>query len=130
MNKVDEVSVCASLGIPARRGGQLAEQGLTHLAAPAPHEGRAVQVTRLRHVSSDHAPARQASFDMGGGRSCRRAERAGIKLPAVTMGHEIVGGVVGGSRRSSTSAVGASAVVYPWLGCGLNAHRLPTARRP
>mgnify|MGYP001026896404 CR=1 FL=1 len=94
-------------------GGQLAERD-DSLAPLAPHEVT-VRVTHCGMCHSDlHLQA--GGFDMGGGK-LSSFERAGIKLP-VTMGHEIVGEVVEVGAAVSDVAVGTSAVVYPWLGCG------------
>jgi len=55
-------------------------------------------------------------YDLGGGKKIALKDR-GIQLP-VTMGHEISGEIVKAGPDAKGARIGASVVVYPWIGCG------------
>lgn len=62
---------------------------------------------------------RDGAYDLGFGKSIQLGA-IGIHLP-LTMGHEIVGTVVG-RGPDSDAPIGAPVVVYPWMGCGQCRH--------
>ncbi len=94
-------------------GGRLEET--EDALAPAQGHEVTLKVTHCGICHSDlHIQA--GGFDMGGGK-LSSLERAGTRLP-VTMGHEIVGEVVEIGPDVRGVALGAQAIVYPWLGCG------------
>jgi len=55
-------------------------------------------------------------YDLGGGKKISLKDR-GIQLP-ITLGHEIAGEVVKAGPDAKGAKIGASVVVYPWIGCG------------
>jgi propanol-preferring alcohol dehydrogenase len=55
-------------------------------------------------------------YDLGGGKRISLADR-GISLP-MTLGHEIAGEVVKAGPEAKGANIGASIVVFPWIGCG------------
>lgn len=55
-------------------------------------------------------------YDLGGGKKISLKDR-GIALPN-TLGHEISGEVVKAGPDAKGAKIGASVVVYPWIGCG------------
>ena len=55
-------------------------------------------------------------YDLGGGRSLKMRDR-GIK-PPFTMGHEIVGQVVGLGPEAEGVKIGDRRLIHPWIGCG------------
>jgi propanol-preferring alcohol dehydrogenase len=55
-------------------------------------------------------------YELGGGKKIELKDR-GISLP-LTLGHEIAGEIVAAGPNADTSRIGASVVVYPWIGCG------------
>lgn len=55
-------------------------------------------------------------YDLGGGKKISLKDR-GIALPN-TLGHEIAGEVVKAGPDAKAARIGASVVVYPWIGCG------------
>lgn len=58
----------------------------------------------------------EGGYDLGLGRTLSLAER-GVQLP-LTMGHEIVGQVELVGAGVQGIEIGASYLIYPWLGCG------------
>lgn len=54
-------------------------------------------------------------FDLGGGKRFQMTER--MTLP-FTLGHEIVGEVVGLGPEAEGVALGTRGIVHPWIGCG------------
>jgi D-arabinose 1-dehydrogenase-like Zn-dependent alcohol dehydrogenase len=62
-------------------------------------------------------------YDLGSGNKMTLQDR-GVALP-LTMGHEITGEVVKVGPDATSTTVGESCVVYPWLGCG----ECPTCKR-
>lgn len=55
-------------------------------------------------------------YDLGGAKKISLKDR-GIQLP-LTLGHEIAGEVVAAGPDAKGATIGASVVVYPWIGCG------------
>jgi D-arabinose 1-dehydrogenase-like Zn-dependent alcohol dehydrogenase len=55
-------------------------------------------------------------YDLGGGKKISLKDR-GISLPR-TLGHEIAGEVVKAGPNARGAKLGASVVVFPWIGCG------------
>ena len=55
-------------------------------------------------------------YDLGDGKKLHLQDR-GVKLP-LTMGHENVGEVVAVGPAAKGVAIGARALVHPWMGCG------------
>ena len=56
-------------------------------------------------------------YDLGGGKKLTLGDR-GIKLP-LTMGHEIVGEVAAVGPEVTGVSVGATRMLFPWIGCGV-----------
>ncbi len=55
-------------------------------------------------------------FDLGEQGKLRMVDR-GMKLP-LTMGHEIVGEIIAAGADAVDAPIGATVLVYPWIGCG------------
>lgn len=74
-------------------------------------------VVRVRRSGVCHSDIhiRHGYFDYGEGRKMEMAER-GMKLP-LTLGHEVFGEVVGAGPAAGAVPIGASRLVFPWIGC-------------
>ena len=85
-------------------------------AIPEPKGGEVlVKVTGAGVCHSD-LHIWEGFYDLGGGKKISLKDR-GIVLP-VTLGHEIAGEIVKAGPSAKGAKIGASVVVYPWLGCG------------
>lgn len=89
---------------------------LVEAPTPAP-QGREVLVkTQACGVCHSDVHVWEGYFDFGSKGRMRFADR-GMKLPFV-LGHEIVGTAVSKGPEASDIEIGASYIVYPWIGCG------------
>lgn len=58
----------------------------------------------------------KGEYNLGGGKVMKLAER-GVTLPKAP-GHEIAGRIVAAGPDACDVAIGATRIVYPWIGCG------------
>ncbi len=85
-------------------------------AIPEPKDGEVlVRVTGAGVCHSD-IHIWEGYYDLGGGKKLSLKDR-GVALP-LTMGHEIAGEIVKAGPKATSATIGASVVVYPWIGCG------------
>jgi len=85
-------------------------------AVPEPKDGEVlVRVTGAGVCHSD-IHIWEGYYDLGGGKTISLKDR-GIALP-MTLGHEIAGEIVKAGPQAKGAKVGATVVVYPWIGCG------------
>jgi D-arabinose 1-dehydrogenase-like Zn-dependent alcohol dehydrogenase len=83
---------------------------------PVPKDGEVlVKVTGAGVCHSD-LHIWEGFYDLGGGKKIELKDR-GIALP-MTLGHEIAGEIVKAGPHAKGVKIGASVVVYPWIGCG------------
>ncbi|NUZ07706.1 alcohol dehydrogenase [Piscinibacter koreensis] len=90
-------------------------------ARPVPSGTEVLVKVRACGVCHSDIHIRDGAYDLGGGKSIQLG-LIGIHLP-LTMGHEIVGTVVGAGPDARVE-IGAEGVVYPWIGCGACRHCL------
>ena len=98
---------------------------LERMECPTPEPAGAEVLIRMTGAGLCHSDIHlwEGTYDLGSGNRLTLKDR-GITLP-LTMGHEIAGEVVKAGPDATGVKVGASVVVYPWLGCG----ECPTCRR-
>jgi D-arabinose 1-dehydrogenase-like Zn-dependent alcohol dehydrogenase len=83
---------------------------------PVPKDGEVlVKVTGAGVCHSD-LHIWEGYYDLGGGKKIALKDR-GIALP-MTLGHEIAGEIVKTGPNAKSVKIGASVVVFPWIGCG------------
>ena len=83
-----------------------------------PHPAGTEVLVRVQACGVCHSDLhiRDGAYDLGGGRSIELG-RIGIHLP-LTLGHEILGTVVGAGPDAPPVTGGQPVVVFPWIGCG------------
>jgi propanol-preferring alcohol dehydrogenase len=102
-------------------------KGWSVVAANAPLEEREFEtpepqgtevVVEVTHCGVCHSDLHfwKGEYNLGGGKTLKLADR-GVSLPRCP-GHEIVGRVVAVGPDAGDIELGATRVVYPWIGCG------------
>ena len=91
---------------------------LEQMECPTPEPAGAEVLIRMTGAGLCHSDIHlwEGTYDLGSGNRLTLKDR-GITLP-LTMGHEIAGEVVKTGPDAKGVKLGASVVVYPWLGCG------------
>src|SRR5215203_4269388 len=82
-------------------------------ATPVPQGTEVLLKLEYCGVCHSDVHIRDGYFDLGGARRLHMSERG--MMPPVTLGHEPYGSVRTDARGV---AIGASRLVYPWIGCG------------
>lgn len=85
-------------------------------ATPQPTGTEVLLKVRAAGVCHSDLHIQEGSYDLGGGKKLRFDKR-GVNLP-LTLGHETVGDVVAIGPEASGVEVGATRLIFPWIGCG------------
>jgi alcohol dehydrogenase/propanol-preferring alcohol dehydrogenase len=91
---------------------------LQEIELPTPEPTGTQVLLEVTHCGVCHSDLHvwEGEWDLGGGQKLRLADR-GVTLP-LAMGHEIVGRVLKAGPDAGDVPVGATRIVYPWVGCG------------
>ncbi len=91
---------------------------LQEIELPTPEPTGTQVLLEVTHCGICHSDLHvwEGHYDLGGGRTMSLKDR-GVTLP-LAMGHEIVGRVLKLGPQAEGVAVGATRIVYPWVGCG------------
>jgi len=85
-------------------------------ATPVPQGTEVLLKLEYCGVCHSDVHIRDGYFDLGGGRRLHMSERG--MMPPVTLGHEPYGTVIASGTDAGGVSIGASRLVYPWIGCG------------
>ena len=85
-------------------------------ATPVPQGTEVLLKLEYCGVCHSDVHIRDGYFDLGGGRRLHMSERG--MMPPVTLGHEPYGTVIASGTDAGGVPIGASRLVYPWIGCG------------
>jgi len=94
------------------------EKPLQRITKPVPEPTGTEVLLEVTHCGVCHSDLHfwEGSYDLGGGKVYKISDR-GVKLPRA-VGHEIAGKVIKTGSEADGVAVGASRLIYPWIGCG------------
>jgi len=94
------------------------EKPLEKIKKPLPEPTGTEVLLEVTHCGVCHSDLHfwEGTYDLGGGKVLKISDR-GVKLPRA-IGHEIAGRVVKLGKAAEGVSVGASRIIYPWIGCG------------
>lgn len=94
------------------------DKPLQKIQLPMPEPTGTEVLVEVTHCGVCHSDLHfwEGRYDLGGGKILLISDR-GVKLPRA-VGHEIAGRIVKGGSEAGDVAIGASRLIYPWVGCG------------
>lgn len=91
---------------------------LQKITIPIPEPTGTEVLVEVTHCGVCHSDLHfwEGFYDLGGGKVLKISDR-GVKLPRA-VGHEIAGRIVKAGSDAGNVDIGASRLIYPWVGCG------------
>lgn len=91
---------------------------LQKITKPLPEPTGTEVLLEVTHCGVCHSDLHfwEGFYDLGGGSIFKISDR-GVKLPRA-VGHEIAGRIVKAGPDAGDQIIGASRLIYPWVGCG------------